>query len=294
VEKYFDGNVPAPGAYDEVDKALIALAEATPGKVRAQMEELQYSTALSDIWALVGECNRYIDVTAPWVLCKTEEGKERLKTVMYTLCECIRFVGVLIAPTMPRTPALIFAQLGLSDPARMTLPSLASFGLLPAGTEVHKGEAIFPRIDIGKELADILPAPKAEPKPEPKSAPKAETKTADETADSAISIDDFARVQLRVARVLACEKLEGSDKLLKLRLRLGQEDPERTVVSGIAKFYTPEEMVGRQVVLVANLKPAKLRGVLSEGMILCASDRENTALKLVTVGDGMEDGAIVR
>ena len=176
----------------------------------------------------------------------------------------------------------------------MTLPSLASFGLLPAGTKVHKGEAIFPRIDIVKELADILPAPKAEPKPEPKPAPKAETKTADEATDGTISIDDFAKVQLRVARVLACEKLEGSDKLLKLRLRLGEGDPERTVVSGIAKFYAPEEMVGRQVVLVANLKPAKLRGVLSEGMILCASNPENTVLKLVTVGEGMADGAIVR
>ncbi|HNW86404.1 MAG TPA: methionine--tRNA ligase [Candidatus Limiplasma sp.] len=292
VEKYFGGSVPVPGAYEDVDKALIALAEATPGKVRGQMEELQYSTALSDIWALVGECNRYIDVTAPWVLCKTEEGAQRLKTVMYVLCECIRFVGVLVAPTMPRTPAQIFAQLGLTDETLMTLTSLNSFGLLPAGTAVHKGEAIFPRIDLAKELADILPTPKAEPKTEAKPAPKPETK-APEAAGS-IAIEDFAKVQLRVARVLACEKLEGSDKLLKLRLSLGESEPERTVVSGIAKFYTPEEMVQKQVVLVANLKPAKLRGVLSEGMILCASDRADSALKLVTVGEGMEDGATVR
>lgn len=304
VEKYFDGRVPQPGRYDELDKALIALAEATPAKVRAQMNELQYSTALSDIWALIGECNRYIDATAPWVLCRTEEGRERLKTVLYVLCESIRFVGVLIQPTMPRTPGRIFEQLGLTDETRMTMDSLSAFGLLPAGIAVHKGEAIFPRIDIVKELADILPTPKAEAKPEPapKVAPEAGAgkaaaaapKTEAPAGDGLITIDEFARVQLRVARVLACEKLEGSDKLLKLRLSLGADAPERTVVSGIARFYTPQEMLNRQVVLVANLKPAKLRGVLSEGMILCASDKADTVLKLVSVAPGMEDGATVR
>ena len=291
VEKYFDGNIPAPGVYDDVDQALIALAIGTPAKVCAQMDELQYSTALSEIWTLVGECNRYIDITSPWVLCKTEEGKERLKTVMYVLCECIRFVSVLIQPTMPRTPALIYAQLGVTDPALQTLESLSTFGKLLASTHVCKGDAIFPRIDIQKELADIVPTP---PKVEAAPAPKAETKPETSTTDGTISIDDFAKVQLRVARVLACEKLEKSDKLFKLQLSLGATVPERTVVSGIAKFYTPEEMVGRQVVLVANLKPAKLRGVLSEGMILCAADQADTTLKLVSVGEGMEDGAIVR
>jgi len=298
VEKYFGGDVPAPGAYDEIDKALIALAESTLAKVRAQMKELQYSTALSEIWALVGECNRYIDVTSPWVLCKTDEGKERLKTVMYVLCECIRYVSVLIQPTMPRTPELIFAQLGVNDSSLKTFESLNSFGLLPVGTKVSKGEAIFPRIDIAKELADIVPTPKAEAavetKPAPKAEAKAEVKHAEPANDGTISIDDFGKVQLRVARVLIAEKLEGSDKLLKLRLSLGVGEPERTVVSGIAKHYSPEDMVGRQVVLVANLKPAKLRGVLSEGMILCASDKADTTLKLVTVGEGMEDGATIR
>ena len=292
VEKYFGGAVPAPGAYLPEDQALIALAQATPAKVVAQMNELQYSTALTEIWALVGECNRYIDVTAPWVLCKTPEGQARLQTVMYVLCECIRYVGVLIAPTMPRTPALIFAQLGLSQETLMTVESLETFGGLPAGTQVLKGEAIFPRIDIAKELADIVPTPKAEPAPKAEAKPQA--KVAEAPAPGVIGMEDFARVQLRVARVLAAEKVEGSDKLLKLRLSLGAAAPERTVVSGIAKFYTPETMVGRQVVLVANLKPAKLRGILSEGMILCASDAADTTLRLVSVADGMEDGATVR
>ena len=293
VEKYFGGVVPAPEAYTELDQALIALAEGTTAKVRAQMNELQFSTALSEIWALIGECNRYIDATAPWVLCKTPEGTRRLQTVMYVLCECIRYVGVLIQPTMPHTPALIFEQLGLTDESLKTLDSLGAFGQLPQGTVVRKGEAIFPRIDIAKELADILPTPKSEPKVEAK--PAKETAKAEPAGqEGLISIDDFAKVQLRVARVLAAEKLEGSDKLLKLRLSLGQTEPERTVVSGIAKFYTPEDMVGRQVVLVANLKPAKLRGVLSQGMILCASDAADARLTLIGVGEGMEDGATVR
>lgn len=293
VEKYFGGDVPAPESYTDVDAALISLAEATPAKVRAQMDELQFSSALSEIWALIGECNRYIDVTAPWVLCKSEEGAHRLKTVMYVLCECIRYVGVLIAPTMPQTPALLFGQLGLTDAAMMTLDSLAQFGRLPAGTHVCKGDALFPRIDIAKELADILPTPKAEPAPQAKPAPKAEVKDVP-AGDGVISIDDFFKVQLRVARVLTAEKVEGSDKLLKLTLRLGADEPERTVVSGIAKFYTPESVVGRQVALVANLKPAKLRGILSQGMILCASDAADSKLTLVSVGEGMEDGATIR
>ncbi len=290
VEKYFGGTVPQPGAYDETDRALIALCEQTPTKVESQMNALQYSLALTDIWQLVSECNRYIDLTAPWVLCKTEEGKERLKTVMYVLCECIRFIGVLIAPTMPQTPGKIWAQLGLTDETLMDWDSL-TFGKLPVGTQVRKGEALFPRIDIPKELEALaaLSTKKEEKKTEKPQPAKTES-----AAPSEITIDDFAKVQLRVARVKACERIKGSDKLLKLTLSLGQDEPERTVASGIAKHYTPEELLDRQVVLVSNLKPAKLRGVLSQGMILCASNADDTVLKLVSVADGMEDGAIIR
>ena len=288
VEKYFDGVVPAHGEWNDIDRLLIALAEGTPSRVKKHMDELQFSVALQDIWQLIGECNRYIDQNMPWVLAKTEEGRERLKTVMYVLCECIRIVAILIAPTMPRTPARIFEQLGVSDPALCSFESTSRFGVLPAGGRVQKGEALFPRIDIKKELADIVPTPAAQPAPEPK--PKTE-KTQD---DGLITIDDFARVRLRAARVTAAEKVEGADKLLKLTLSLGAGEPERTVVSGIAKFYTPEEMVGKQVVVVANLRPAKLRGIRSEGMILCASDAQDKTLKLVTVEPGVEDGADIR
>ena len=298
VEKYFDGEIPQHGEWNDVDNVLIALAEGTPDRARQHMDELQFSLALQDIWQLVGECNRYIDVNAPWVLAKTDEGKERLKTVMYVLCECIRIVAILIAPTMPRTPARIYEQLGIAEGELTGWESASRFGLLPAGTKVQKGEALFPRIDVKKELADIVPTPKAE-------APKAEEKKPAKTAkkgekkeeklpEGIISIDDFAKVQLRVARILTAEKVEGSDKLLKLSVKLGEGEPLRTVVSGIAKFYTPEAIEGRQVVLVSNLKPAKLKGIKSEGMILCASDAEDKALKLCTVEPGMEDGAYIR
>ena len=295
VEKYFDGEIPQHGQWNDVDKALIALAESTPDKARQHMDELQFSLALQDVWQLVGECNRYIDVNAPWVLVKTDEGKERLKTVLYVLCECIRIVANLIAPTMPRTPARIYEQLGIAEGELTGWESASRFGLLPAGTKVQKGEALFPRIDVKKELADIVPTPKAEaPKAEEKKPAKKEEKKEEKLPESIISIDDFAKVQLRVARILTAEKVEGSDKLLKLSVKLGEGEPLRTVVSGIARFYTPEAIEGRQVVLVSNLKPAKLKGIKSEGMILCASDAEDKVLKLCTVEPGMEDGAYIR
>ena len=295
VEKYFDGEIPQHGQWNDVDKALIALAESTPDKARQHMDELQFSLALQDIWQLVGECNRYIDVNAPWVLVKTDDGKERLKTVLYVLCECIRIVAILIAPTMPRTPARIYEQLGIAEGELTGWESASRFGLLPAGTKVQKGEALFPRIDVKKELADIVPTPKAEaPKAEEKKPAKKEEKKEEKLPEGVISIDDFAKVQLRVARILTAEKVEGSDKLLKLSVKLGEGEPLRTVVSGIARFYTPEAIEGRQVVLVSNLKPAKLKGIKSEGMILCASDAEDKVLKLCTVEPGMEDGAYIR
>ena len=238
VEKYFDGEIPQHGEWNDVDNVLIALAEGTPDRARQHMDELQFSLALQDIWQLVGECNRYIDVNAPWVLAKTDEGKERLKTVMYVLCECIRIVAILIAPTMPRTPARIYEQLGIAEGELTGWESASRFGLLPAGTKVQKGEALFPRIDVKKELADIVPTPKAE-------APKAEEKKPAKTAkkgekkeeklpEGIISIDDFAKVQLRVARILTAEKVEGSDKLLKLSVKLGEGEPLFFFVSGIS------------------------------------------------------------
>ncbi len=293
IEKYFDGKIPACGQLEEIDVKLRELAVSIPPAVEKQMDTLQFSMALSEIWRLVGECNRYIDQTQPWVLGRTEEGKPRLATVLYTLAECTRFVAVMIVPAMPKTPARIFEQIGLNDASLATWDSLKTFGLLPAGLQVRKGEALFPRIDIAKELAEFKPAPKAE-QLAPDAAKKPEPQKAEEPAarPGEITMEDFEKIQLRTARVTACERVPKSDKLLKLSLSLGAE--QRTVVSGIAKHYTPEEMVGKQVVLLANLKPAKLRGIESQGMILCASDAADETLRLITVAGDMEDGAEIR
>ncbi|MBQ2701122.1 MAG: methionine--tRNA ligase [Clostridia bacterium] len=294
IEKYFDGVVPAwTNAVDgTVDKPLHDHCQQLPQLVEAQMDKLQYSQALAEIWKVIGECNKYIDLTQPWVLGKDPEKKERLANVLLTLAECVRYVAVLIRPFMPTTPERIFEQLGVKDEALKTWESLGTYGQLPEGTKVCKGEALFPRIDIKKELAELEPQEEKKPekKPEKKQEKKPEKKE-EPAAEGQIGIEDFAKVQLRVARVTACENVPKSDKLLKLTLSLGDE--ERTVVSGIAQSYTADEMVGKQVVLLANLKPAKLRGVLSQGMILCASDKEDKTLKLITVEPGMEDGAVI-
>ena len=279
IEKYFGGEVPAPGAEEEVDKALRERFEALPAIVEREMDSLQFSVALAEIWKLIGDCNRYIDLTQPWVLGRSEEGKPRLRTVLYYLAECCRAVAVYVGPTMPSTPARMFAQLGVEDENLQTWESVQTFGQLKPGTRVHKGEALFPRIDIRKELEELAKAEPAAP------APRAEEKKPqeEEKGFGTIAIDDFAKVQLVTAKVTACERVPKSDKLLKETLDVGGET--RTVVSGIAQWYTPEEMVGKTVVLVKNLAPRKMRGVVSEGMLLCASDKDGN-LKLITVEGG--------
>ena len=291
IEKYFGGVVPAPNAEEEPDKALRERFEALPEIVEKQMDALQFSVALGEIWKLVGDCNRYIDITQPWVLGKSEEGKPRLETVMYYLAECVRAIAVYIFPFMPNTPKAIYEQIGLTDENLMTWESVQKFGKLPAGTVVHKGQPLFPRLDIKKELEELAaeraaaeaakaPAKKAE---EPKKeAPKAEEKK--EEDNGYITIDDFFKTRLIAAKVVACEKVEKADKLLKSTLDVGN-GKTKTVVSGIAKYYSPEEMPGKMVVLVDNLAPRKMRGIMSEGMLLCASDDEGN-LKLLTVDGG--------
>ena len=279
IEKYFGGEVPAPGAEEDVDKALRERFEALPAIVEREMDALQFSVALAEIWKLIGDCNRYIDLTQPWVLGRSEEGKPRLRTVLYYLAECCRAVAVYVGPTMPSTPARMFAQLGVEDESLKTWESVQNFGQLKPGTRVHKGEALFPRIDIKKELEELAKAEPAAPAPKAEEKPPQE----EEPGFGTIAIDDFAKVQLVTAKVTACERVPKSDKLLKETLDVGGET--RTVLSGIAQWYTPEEMVGKTVVLVKNLAPRKMRGVVSEGMLLCASDKDGN-LKLITVEGG--------
>ncbi len=303
IEKYFGGILPAwdQAVEDPEGEALREHCAALPGLVEEQMDKLQFSTALTEIWKIIGECNKYIDATQPWVLGRDPEKKGLLGNVLLTLAECVRFVAVLIQPVMPSTPGRIFEQLGVTDKALMTWDSLSCFGALPEGLQVRKGDALFPRIDVNKELEALSGGKQAEKqeKKEAKATEKAEKKEAKAAKGHAapeypseISIDDFFRVKLQVARVKTCEKVEKSKKLLKMTVSLGA-DGERQVVSGIAAFYSPEEMVGKQVVFASNLKPAKLAGIESQGMILCAATADDSALKLLTVEDGMEDGALI-
>ena len=291
IEKYFGSEVPAPEAEDESDIALRERFEALPGVVEKHMNELQFSLALSEIWKLIGDCNRYIDVNQPWVLCKSEEGLPRLKNCMYYLAECIRAIAVHIYPTMPSTPARIFEQLGVTDPELKTWESVQKFGGLKPGTKVVKGAALFPRVDIKKELEFLYggkeeaPAKKEE-KPAKKQEKKAEKKA--ELPEGLASFDDFMKIKLIAAKVVACEKVAKSDKLLKETLDVGN-GVTKTVCSGIAKYYTPEEMVGKTVVMVANFAPRKMAGEISEGMLLCAEDENG--VKLLTVDGSVAPGS---
>ena len=294
IEKYFDGVVPAPAEYTELDKKLIDQAQSLWLNVEKCMNALQFSNALTEIWKLVGECNRYIDLTTPWVLAKNEADRPRLGTVLYVLLECARMVAILISPTMPRTPERIFEQIGVTDDALKTWDSVKVFGGVVPGSKVHKGEALFPRIDVAKEL-ELLEAEKQAALEHAKEiaakdelpAPADEEKTVFTQRDL-IQFEDFEKVQLVVAKVLKCEKVPKADKLLMSTLKVG--DTERIVVSGIAKFYTPEEMVGKKVVLLANLASRKIRGVESHGMLLCAANADDSKLSLLTVDSDMEDG----
>ena len=296
IEKYCAGAVPAPGQPTGHEEALVARFEALPALVEKYMNELQFSLALAEIWKLVGDANRYIDLTQPWVLGRSEEDRGKLNTVLYHLAECVRAIAVHIGPTMPQTPQRIYQQLGLTDPALMTWQSVQKFGGLQPGILVKKGAPLFPRIDIPKELQSL--ADEAQAKAQEKTsaqekaqpqAPAAEPDKAPEAqADPLITFEDFAKVKLVTAKVVACEKVEKTDKLLKETLEL-KNGERRTVVSGIAKYYTPEEMVGKTVVLVSNLAPRKMRGIVSEGMLLCASDEAGN-LKLLTVEDCQAGG----
>lgn len=301
VEKYFGGEVPAyePNA-TAFDAELEQAALDTVRKVEEVMENMGFSVALTHIGAFISRTNKYIDETQPWVLAKDEAKKGELASVMAHLAESLRIASILLQPFLTQAPAKIWAQLGIAPGELTTWESAKTFGLIPAGTKLVKGEPIFPRLDAEQEIEFIsnsmtggTPAAEAAA---PAAAPAAASASTPAPAvekpepKDEIGIDDFAKVELRVAQVLACEPVPKADKLLKLQLDLGYE--QRQVVSGIAKFYKPEELVGRKVICVTNLKPVKLRGELSQGMILAAS--EGDQLTLATVPDTMPNGAIVK
>jgi len=293
VEKYFGGKLPTERKTDALDDELIGMANGLKTKYDASMERYAFQQALIDIFKLISRTNKYIDETAPWVLAKDEANAPRLATVMYNLLESIRISSVLLTPVMPATVEKIFEQIGAAAELR-TYDSATVFGKLPLDVAVTKGETLFPRIDLAKELA-LLDEEQAAKQAElaKAQAPKAEEKkTAPEGIATLITIDDFAKVALKVAQIKECVKVEKSDKLLKLQLDDGTDTP-RQVVSGIATWYSPDDLVGKKVVVVANLKPAKLRGVESNGMILAADAGEND-VKVLFVDSDVPNGSKVR
>ncbi|MCX7615039.1 MAG: methionine--tRNA ligase [Clostridiales bacterium] len=281
-DKYFEGVIQKPSCQGEYDEELISLALDTPKRVKSKMNELRIADAIDEIFVLLRRSNKYIDETTPWVLAKDPAKKERLGTVLYNLLESIRFAAVLLEPFLPETAQSIYKQLNTKV---ISYESLYSFDGMKAGDLTGKAEILFTRIDAEKKIAEI------DEKLLQKEAPSKETqKEADETVGvSQISIEDFAKVELRVAKVLSCEPVPKSDKLLKLQLSVS--DQTRQVVSGIAKYYKPEDLIGRNIILVYNLKPAKLRGVDSEGMIL-AADSDDTVK--VIFADEATPGSKVR
>lgn len=281
--KYFDGVVQPGDVTEELDGELKALAVETVGKVDKLLSEYRVSDTLDAIFTLAKRCNKYIDETAPWALAKDESKKARLGTVLYNLLESIRFVAVLLSPFLPETSEKILAQINTDI---KDYDSLSAFGALKAGTVVGKAEPLFARIDA-KEMLEKIEA-RAESAQEAAKEENAEVEEAEGLAK--IGIEDFSKVELKVAEIKDCEPVKKAKKLLKLTLDDGSKTP-RTVASGIAKWYKPEELIGHKVIVVSNLKPAVLCGVESNGMILAADAGDEAKVVFV---DGMPNGAKIR
>ena len=265
--KYFGGLVENKGVVEPVDDDLKSFVLAVPGKVAEKMSKLRVADAMTEVFTLFKRLNKYIDETMPWALAKDEAKKDRLATVLYNLVEGIAMGATLLESFMPETTERILAQLNAE---KRTLEDLKTFGLYPSGNKVtDKPEILFARMDIKEVMEKVneLHPPKEEPKEE-----KPEEKVVDIEAKPEITFDDFAKLQFQVGEVIACEAVKKSKKLLCSQVKIGSQ--VRQIVSGIKAYYTPEEMVGKKVMVVTNLKPAKLAGILSEGMILCAEDAE--------------------
>lgn len=296
IAKYFDGVLPESREREAIDEDLVNLCHTTKCKVEDLMEQLQFSLALTEIWELIKRCNKYIDETTPWLLAKDENKQIRLATVLYNLAEVQRIVSVLLAPFLPSTATKIqeALQIPTDEPAQVVWDSADAFGAWKQKGAVTAAKPIFPRLDVDKEIDELNIIYSAAAPQEADTEVKKPEKTNEQVSEGVQLIDftDFTKVQLLIAQVKSCAKVEGSDKLLCSQLLVGEET--RQVVSGIADFYQPEEMVGKQVVLVANLKPRKIFGLESHGMLLCAEDKKQGALRLiqpdVPVATGSEVG----
>lgn len=276
VEKYFGGTLPVDRQAGDFDEDLIKTATSLKGTVDKYIDNTQLNLALAEIFKVVSRANKYIDETTPWVLAKDEANKTRLATVLYNLLDVIRIVATLLSAFMPTTMPKALEQIGACEKCA-TYDNADKFNVLPADVTVKKGEVLFPRIDVEKEIEELNQIFKNN------DGEDEEVKALREEMEgiAQIGIDDFCKVDLRVAEIKACEPIKKAKKLLKLTLFDGVK--ERTVASGLALYYKPEELIGRRVVLVANLKPAKLCGVESQGMILAATDKDE--VKVIFVDD---------
>lgn len=278
VEKYFDGTLPQNRESGEFDDSLIEMATSLRNNVDEYIDKTQLNNALAEIFKVVSRANKYIDETTPWILAKEESNHARLATVLYNLLETIRIISIPLSAFMPTTMPSVWEQIGASE-SDAAYENSDKFGVLDLNVTVKKGSVLFPRIDVDKEIEELNALiMKNEPK-----KPKIE-------GLAQIGIDDFSKVELRAAKILACEKIKKSKKLLKLTLDDG--NGERIVASGIAEFYKPEDLVGKTIVLVANLKPAKLCGVESNGMILAADCGEE--IKVLFLDDSISAGSRIR
>ena len=291
INKYFGGEIPAyAGQVTEFDQTLEDFIKTTVEKVEKNFEDMQFSIVLADIWALVARTNKYIDETAPWVLAKDEANKEKLASVMNHLAESLRQIAIMIEPFMPHTTPQIFAQLGIEGEASKVWDSLTKFDTLAQGTKVvEKGTPIFPRLEVEVEVEYIKDQMSQSVKPTTEE-PKKEEKIEEVETTPLIGIDDFMKVEIKVGQIKECKQHPKADRLLVSQIDLGSE--VRQIVSGIAEHYQPEQLVGRKVLVVTNLKPVKLRGELSEGMVLAASN--DGTLTLPTIIDELPNGSKVK
>ncbi|MCB2194106.1 MAG: methionine--tRNA ligase, partial [Deltaproteobacteria bacterium] len=290
LHKYRDGVVPQPGPETGDDAEIAKLAEAVIAEYRRENDQFAFHKALASVWSLIGAANKYVVVSEPWSLAKDPDKAPRLDRVLHDLCQLLAKVAVMIRPVMPLTAEKMAGVLGLGHIEGGMLQRMEQDGhLLAPGTQTHKPPALFPRIDTKKVQAKA--AKKAEAKPAPKADKKKKAKAAPAEVPGQISIEQFGEVKLKVATVLSAESIPKADKILKLTLDAGEEEP-RTVVAGVAQHYQPEELVGLQVVIVANLKPAKLRGITSQGMVLAAVGKDG--LCVVSPSKKMPSGSQVR
>ena len=291
-DKYFGGTLPEERLEADIDKDFISVVTALRSEVDKYMDETKLKSVLEEIFKVVDRANKYIDETEPWKLGKNEADKPRLASVLYNLLEAIRVISTLLSPFMPTTMPKVWEQIGATA-EDATYDNADKFGVLPKNVTVHKGEILFPRIDVDKEIDElnaILQKNMEEAQSKLSAEEKGEAPAEPIELAPEITIDDFAKVEIRVAKVIACEKVKKSDKLLCLQLDDGMGG--RQVVSGIAQYYTPEDLIGKKIQLIANLKPVKLRGVESNGMI-CAADTPD-GVKVIFVDDSIPVGSKIR